>query len=495
MKHFARRFPICLIAACICCEAFAVDPIKILGSDLNRIFSDGRLADAQLGIEIYSLDRKETLFEKNSLKLLVPASNNKIITAAVALIRLGPDYRFKTQVWADGPILDGVLRGNLVIVGFGDPSSSSRIQSRDPFQTFRNWAERLKQQGIRAIDGNIIGDGGAFEEKAHGRGWAWDDLTEGFAAPVSALQFNENLISLEIAPGPKAGSLASIKTEPLGNYLDLDVKVTTENAGQPRIDIERSRASEMIAVSGTLPLKSSPLNRPIAVQFPIRYYLWALRSALAEDGIDVSACQTIEMRGARTPSSALLWIHSSPPLSEILNPLLKMSLNLSSETLTRILGLELKGEGTFSKGQEVVENAIAQMGIDKGTYSYADGSGLSRLNLVSANALIKILRFIHQHPDFKIFYDALPIAGVDGTLASRMKKTKAADNVRAKTGSFANVCTLSGYVRTADGEMLAFSILANNFLAPKEVVESAQDRAMVRLAGFSRKAPRGVAGK
>ena len=166
---------------------------------------------------------------------------------------------------------------------------------------------------------------------------------------------------------------------------------------------------------------------------------------------------------------------------------MKMSLNLSAETLVRSLGLELRGEGTFDRGKELVEETLDQMGIAKDSYSYADGSGLSRLNLVSADALVRVLKFMHQHQYSRSFYDALAIAGVDGTLATRMKKTKAENNVRAKTGTFAAASALSGYVQTADGESLAFSILANNYVASKDAAEYVQDKALARLAGFSRK--------
>ncbi len=153
----------------------------------------------------------------------------------------------------------------------------------------------------------------------------------------------------------------------------------------------------------------------------------------------------------------------------------------------RSLGLVLKGEGSFAKGKEIVEQTLEQMGIERNSYAYADGSGLSRLNLTSPHSLVRVLRFMHGHPKFTEFYDALAIAGVDGTLANRMKNTKAWKNVRAKTGAIANVSTISGYVRTTDDEMLAFSILANNFLAPRDKVEKAQEKVLERLAGFSRK--------
>ena len=488
MKQYSRLPLTFLFALYLSLPAFAADPANTLRADLARIFSDSRLAAAQLGVEIFSLDRSEVLYENNRSKLYMPASNNKILTAAAALTCLGPEYRFKTQILTDGQILDGVLKGNLIIAGFGDPSSSSRIPPKDPFRAFRDWAARLKQLGIHAISGNLLGDGGAFEETAYGRGWAWDDLPEGYAAPVSALQFNENLVSLEITPGLNEGAFASIKIDPLTTYFTAESKVVTDAARKPaRIEIVRNRIDDSAVVSGAILPGTAAVVRAVAVQYPVRYYLSAFKQILNEEGINVSNCGISETRGSRPQSASPLWIHTSAPLSELLAPIMKMSLNLSAETLVRTLALELRGEGNFARGKEVVEETLGRMGISKDSYSYADGSGLSRLNLVSADALVRILRFMHQHPHFRCFYDALAIAGVDGTLATRMKRTKAENNVHAKTGTFANASALSGYVQTADGEMLAFSILANNYVASKDAAEYVQDKALARLAGFTRK--------
>jgi serine-type D-Ala-D-Ala carboxypeptidase/endopeptidase (penicillin-binding protein 4) len=488
MKSLLRLILLSFLIFGMCLPLYAADSAKMLRRDLERIFSDRRFADAQWGIEVFSLDRSEILYEKNPRRLCIPASNNKIFTAAAALMQLGPDYCFKTQVLADGPIVDGVLKGSLIIAGFGDPSSSSRIAPKDPFHTFRIWAGKLKQQGIRAIAGDIIGDGASFDETEYGRGWEWDDLAEGFAAPVSALQFNENLIRLEITPNPKAGEFAFIKMTPIADYFAVDNRSITASAGSSaRVEIQRSRSGSGIVVHGALPQNSAAVDHSVAVQFPIRYYLSALKQVLSEEGIDISRCAIIERRKARSQSAYPLWIHLSPPLSELMVPLLKMSLNLMAESLARTLGLELRGEGTFSKGKEIVEDSLSRMGINKEQYSYSDGSGLSRLNLASADTFARILEHMYRSPHFAVFYKALPIAGVDGTLANRMKGAKAENNVHAKTGTLANVSALSGYVQTADKEMLAFSIIANNFLAEKDAAEQLQDKALQRLARFSRK--------
>jgi D-alanyl-D-alanine carboxypeptidase/D-alanyl-D-alanine-endopeptidase (penicillin-binding protein 4) len=488
MKHFTRLILIFSLVASTLSVGTAADPSEILRRDLDRIFSDPRFADTQMGIEVFSLDRSEALYEKNSQRLCIPASNNKILTAAAALIRLGPEYRFETRVLTDGQIENGVLKGNLIIRGSGDPSISARFQSGNPFGIFREWAAKLKDWNIRSIAGDILGDAGAFDEIKFGHGWAWDDLSQSYAAPVGALQFNDNIALIEMAPGAQRGSLASIKTSPLPGYPAIENRIMTEQEGtQAQIRIEAGDSIDSIVARGSIPSDGPATTRAIAVQSPVLYYLSALRYALAQQEIDTKICRIKEVRDCALPSLSLLWDQTSPELSEILKPMLKTSQNLYAETLTRALGLALLGEGTFAKGREIVEDTLSQMGIQKGSYSYADASGLSRLNLASADTLVRILRYMYKHPRFAFFYGSLPIAGVDGTLEARMRRTKAENNLHAKTGTIAQVSAISGYLRTADGEMLAFSIIVNNFLMDKDEAERLQDKALLRLANFTRK--------
>ena len=464
------------------------DSFSLLRASLDKIFSDPRFSQAQLGIEVVSLDRAETLYEMAPLRLLIPASCNKLITAAVALTRLGPAYRFSTRLLADGQVENGILKGNLVIVGSGDPSASPNFQAGDPFAAFRSWATILKEKKIRKISGDILGDAGALGEPGLGLGWEWNDLSQAYAAPISALQFNDNALALEIAPGAEKGAPASIRTSPLENYLRINNHiVTVSDPGPAAIQIEFGDSNKTLDASGTIPLKSAAVSRAVAVPNPALYYLSALKHILSEEGIDTDSCEVRVANAYSSPVLSPLWIHDSPELSEIMKPLLKNSLNLEAETLVRALGLHFRGEGTFAKGKETVEETLGQMGIGAGGYSFADGSGLSRLNLVSADVLVRLLRFMYRGRDFQKFFNALPVAGVDGTLSERMKGTKAENNVHAKTGTMTNVSSISGYLRTVDGEMLAFSILLNNFIGPKQPVESMQDKVLDILAGFSRK--------
>jgi serine-type D-Ala-D-Ala carboxypeptidase/endopeptidase (penicillin-binding protein 4) len=461
-------------------------PVRQLRARLEGLFSAPQLSRTQIGVKVFSLDRSETIYEKDPQRLLTPASCNKLITVAAALLRLGATYRFQTRVETDGHVDDQTLKGNLVIIGRGDPSGSSQF-SGEPFAEFRALATWLKGKNIRRIAGDIVGDDEAFGEPRLGHGWEWNDLSQSYAAPISALQFNDNVLTMEITPGAEEGNPALIRASPLDRHFKIYNQIVTgPEDGSAEIRIERGDTDTGILAFGAVPAKGKAIVRYVAVRNPTLYYLSALKQALSEEGIDTDACNIRTKTKEDLPLS-LLWAQTSRELSEIVRPVLKESLNLPSETLVRVLGLELRQEGTFGKGKEVIEETLNQMGIEKGSYTFADGSGLSRLNLESADAFVRLLQFMHRDSSFQIFFDALPIAGVDGTLSARMKGTKAENNVHAKTGSMTNVSSISGYVKTADGEMLAFAIEVNSFIGPKDPVEKLQDRVLELLANFSRK--------
>jgi len=469
----------------------AGDSLAYLRNDLARIFSDQNFASAQWGAAVISLDRGDILFEQNATRLYMPASNNKILTAASALVRLGPDFGFETRISADGAVSDGVLKGNLIITGAGDPTLAPRFHENEPFRVFKEWAARLKEQGIRRIEGAVVGDDRAFPAPLLGRGWEWDDLTYGYAAPVSALQFNENLYTVEIAPGEAEGAPAAVACSPLPDHVSIDARVTTIAEGsRGRLEIQRGERGESLVIRGTIAAKADRDTTTVAARLPTQYFLAALKKTLQEEGIDLTGAvlrAAVESDPAIPGAGKLLWTHTSPTLAEILKPLLKVSQNLYAETLMRTLGLVVNGRGGFDEGREAVQEILERMAIPRGTYAYVDGSGLSRQNLISADLLIRIFKFMYRNRNFAAFYDALPVAGVDGTIRGRLRGTKAENNVHGKTGTIAYVRCLSGYVKTVDGEMLAFAMIANNFLASNQAAEYVQDAALERLANFRRK--------
>ncbi len=454
----------------------AIDRLRF---DLDRIFSDSRFAGAQWGVQIYSLDREETLYERDAAQLLIPASNTKIITAAVSLLQLEPDYRFRTLISANGVIENGTLDGDLIVTGFGDPSITVHSPNEDPFETFRSWARILKEKGIRKISGNILGDGSAFGHSILGKGWEWNDLTEGYAAPVSALQFNGNRQWLEIHPTKSNSPHPSIRILPLPLYWIVENELSVKaEADDFNIEIERNEIDESMTLRGIVPANSRVIRKEVAVSNPTHWYLSALKHALEMEQIDTRSCSIQSIKELPSKPLTQLIEHQSEPLSEILKPMLKESLNLYAETLIRVLGLELKSRGSFENGKEIIEETLDSMAISANRYAYADGSGLSRLNLVSSAVLVRILRAMHRNPYFTYFYDALAIAGQDGTLENRLKGSGIENHLHAKTGSLSGVSAITGYLKTGENEMLAFSMIANNFLVPKSEVETAQDRAL-----------------
>jgi D-alanyl-D-alanine carboxypeptidase/D-alanyl-D-alanine-endopeptidase (penicillin-binding protein 4) len=467
-----------------------VDTVETLRSDLERIFADPGFASAQWGVEVVSLDRGDILYEHNAARLYMPASNNKLITTSAALVRLGPEYRYETRLCTDGEIVDGILKGNLIIIGSGDPSAAPRFHGGDPFGALKEWAAALKTLGVRKIEGTIVGDGSAFPGPVIGQGWEWDDLGSGYAAPVSALQFNENTFTVEVTPGEAEGDEAMVRCLPLSGYFSVDAHVeTTARGTRSRVNIQRDDRVDAIRVQGTVAAGSDPHRSTLAVQRPVRYFTAAFKQTLQEEGIDVALapiCSSEDPECTVESGLQYLWSYFSPPLVEIIQPLLKVSQNLYAETLARTLGLALRNEGTFAAGREVVAEALDSMAIPSGTYAYADGSGLSRQNLVTADMLIRILKYMYHHRDFNRFYDSLPVAGVDGTIRTRLRGTRAENNVHGKTGSIMYVRCLSGYVRTVPGEMLAFAMIANNFLVSSRSAEYVQDSALERLANFNR---------
>jgi len=464
---------------------------QALSRDLDRTFTAPVLDRTLWAVVVQSLGNGEILYRLNPSKLVMPASNMKIVTLAAAAERLGWDYTFETRLLATGPVERGVLRGDLVVVGSGDPTINGRGGS--PRRVFVDWAARLKAAGITAIEGRIVGDDRAFEAEGLGQGWAWDYLAYGYAAKTSALQYNEDLVEIVIRPGAAVGAAASIEIRPGGNGLTVDNAVTTSAAGgRPDLTQQRLPGSGRLRVAGSVPLGSGEIARTASVDAPALFFLHELHDTLIGEGVLIRNAPLAWNQAATPPAldtARLLFVHRSPPLSEVATVLMKASQNLYAETLLRALSAHT-GTGTAQAGQKIVREVLTGWGVPPDGYVLADGSGLSRYNYVTADTLVRILRQMAADTRHAAAFEAtLPVVGKDGTLARRMRSTRAEGNVKAKTGSIANVRALSGYVTTLDGERLVFSIIANNFNVPTETIDAAVDAAVVRLAEFSRKPP------
>jgi D-alanyl-D-alanine carboxypeptidase/D-alanyl-D-alanine-endopeptidase (penicillin-binding protein 4) len=440
------------------------------------------------GVEVKSLDTGRILYALNARKLMMPASNMKIVTLAAAAEALGWDYRFKTTLETDAEIEGGALKGNLIVRGSGDPTINSRENRARSL--FDEWAAALKAAGVTRIEGNIVADASAFDSRGLGQGWSWDYLEAGYAAPSSALEFNENIATLTVRPGAKAGDAAQLELPPSTGLALLHNVVTGEAGSATTISFERSPNSNDLDVTGSIAVGTNPATRAVAVANPPLYFAHSLTLALIERGIPVRGIPVAFQRSHLLPPLPRTAIveSQSPPLREIATTMMKVSQNLYAETLLKAIASAGGATGTANAGRAAAQKIFEAWGIQPNHYVLADGSGLSRYDYVTSEMIVTLLDRMHKdlrHRD--AFVATMPIAGKDGTISTRMRGTRAEGNAVAKTGSISNVRALSGYVKTRDGETLAFSILANNFTVPAATVTWITDLAVETLANFTRR--------
>ena len=400
----------------------------------------------------------------------------KILTLASAAEVLGWEHRFETKLISSAAVESGVLRGDLIVVGGGDPSISER--SDEP-GALRALARQLSDAGVRIIDGRIIGDDDLFDDRGLGDGWSIDNLPYGYSAPVTALEYNEGSVDLVIRAGASAGDPVAIQVRPDGSQLDIDNKLTTvAEHGTGMLTLQRLPGSSRVVVQGQIPAKAAPFARTASVDNPTDFFVRAFRAALIAESIQVSgAAMDIDELSSK-PNEAgarVLAVRQSPMLSDLAASMMKVSQNQYAEMLLKTIG------------KPAARDALRGLGVADDSYIMADGSGLSRYNYVTADALVRVLQQMHERPAHASwFVRTLPIAGREGTLARRLSGTPADGKVQAKSGTIDNARALSGYVQTADGKTLVFSIIANNFSSPPADIDAAADKALIRLTTFKR---------
>jgi D-alanyl-D-alanine carboxypeptidase/D-alanyl-D-alanine-endopeptidase (penicillin-binding protein 4) len=447
------------------------------------------------GILIVDPEARDTLYAHNAAKLFIPASNQKIVSGAVALEQLGPEFRYRTTFAAQGSIANGTLNGDLAVVGRGDPTMSDRMLKGDAMSALRGIADSLSQRGIRRITGNVVAVGNAFPGPVAGAGWGWDALGGASFAGVDELLFNEGLSVIRVRPGVNIGDPAVVETRPSRTFPNVRVTVTTiardtTAASTPapgrgpragtgtRVSAYHDTLTSAVIVRGQIVVGDSA-TITLPQHDPNTAFVAALTEALTERGITVDHQPTTWSQESQADS---LFTVLSVPLKDIMPVVMKPSQNQIAEALLRTLGLERAGVGTADSGRRVVERQFTQWGIPSDAFVVRDGSGLSRSDLISPEALVSILEAMRKSPNFTVFYESLPIAGVDGTIRTRMRDTPAQGNLRAKTGTLSMVRSLSGYIRTADGRLLEFSMLCNNWTTPQASVDRVQDAIGAALA-------------
>lgn len=455
-----------------------------LRDELDATFNDPRFARALWGVRVESLRDGRVIYTRNSDKLVVPASNMKLFTMAATAQRLGWDFTFETRLEARGTVADGTLDGDLIVVGGGDPSIDS--VAFGPAPVFEAWADALKKAGIHRVTGRLIGDDNLLDDAGIGPGWAWDYLNDGYAAPSSALSYNENIAVIRIWPGAAVGAPARVEVSPEGHGLSVTHTVITGAAdSRTTVDQDRNLQGAAVSLRGSIPLgRATPLVQTATVHNPTRYFVDALHTALAARGIPVrgGAVDIDAIEAPATDGRRVVATRRSQPLSSLAAYFMKSSQNFYGETFLKTLGQRFGRGGTTQAGRVVAAETLTSWGIPEGSYVMYDGSGLSRYNYVSSDAIVTLLKHIWNDETLRApFMAALPVGGQDGTLGNRMKNTALAGHVQAKTGTISNVRSLSGFVDAPSGERFVFSMIANHFTVGSAAVDEVAEKALLAI--------------
>lgn len=484
-----------LAGLCLLAAAAQAQPAKPQ-ADIDRILDDPLMANAWWGAMAVDIASGDVLFSRNTRRSFMPASVTKLFTTAAALDRLGPDATHQTEVFIDGPVVDGRLHGNLIVRGSGDPAIGGETD-QDRKAVFRAWADSLRAMGITGILGDIIGDDDIFDDTPFGVIWSWDDETFEYAAAVSGLSFHDNVIDLTLRPRA-LGLPASVSWEPdRTSYVQIVNRTVTTAAGaRLKEGYDRVRESNVITLTGEIPLGGSDTER-LTVHNPTQYFVHVLRETLLQEGIAVHGrpidVDALSIRPNYAGSHMRrIATHISAPLSQIIEIINKESQNLYAEQVLRTLAVRLPvtgkdlAPGSAEMGVQAAMATYHAAGIDTSRLQLVDGSGLSRKNLVTPEMVLSLLRFMDGHEDPAVraaFLASLPVGGREGTLSYRFRSGAAAGGrVRAKTGSLGNVSALSGFVDTEEGRRIAFALLSNHYTVETRYITKAQDRIVSRLA-------------
>ena len=425
------------------------------------------------GLLIVDAESGETLYEQNADKYFVPASNMKLFTTALALAKLGPEYRFHTTLETPGKISsEGVLAADVVLVGRGDPNLSNRkfpYELKEEFdgpqeKALAELADAVAAKGVKEISGDVIGDDSYFPRERYPNGWEIDDMVWEYGAAISAIVVGDNTVALTLTPGEQPGNAVQAAVTPATpDFLVENSVITSAADGKPDLTLTREPGSNLVVVKGSLPAKSTPRKLVLAIEEPAQHAAALLKRLLEERGVKVAGAARARHDHAEPAGDpVVLAEHVSVPLGDAVKLINKISQNLHTEMLLRTVARQNGPWATPDELMKVPADFYTTAGIAPGDVIQADASGLSRHDLVTPRSIVTMLSFAQKQSWFGTYYASLPVAGVDGTLEDRMKNTPAAGRIHAKTGSVEHVRTLSGFAETAGGRRLIFSFLSNN---------------------------------
>ena len=504
MKSPTLRFLLGLSISLVVLESQPTKAQEIdeLQADLSQMLDAYSWKDARWGVLVVSLDQSDTLFSKSPDSALSPASNVKLLTTAAALRILGPDFRFQTYLLSDSDIANDVLQGDLVLYGTGDPGISDLFfQERE--YVLELLADQLEDSGIKTVRGDLVADASHLPGPLRPYSWDPKDLNDHFAAPVSALSFNENVVSFRVASSGRAGTRPEVHTIPENAGLDVrNLAVTSPRGTRPHLAILREYPSNPIRIEGGIALGARDAWRQMTVSSPPHFTASVFRNVLLERGIRILG----DIRVVRSPQRSVLTTitspthrersrvrilakHTSAPLSEYISVINKRSNNLFAELVFRTMGRTQEGLGSPEAGARAVSAALTEIGVPMEGVVQLDGSGLAAGNRTSAGTFVSLLQRMAETETWDHYWASLPQAGTRRELR-RMYQTAAAGNLRAKTGTIEGVSALSGIVRSRDEERLAFSILLNGTPSTTRA-KRVENLVGARLAEFVRSPERG----
>lgn len=463
---------------------------------LRSITGDG---SDRWGVLVVSLDHGDTLFAYRPDEPLTPASNLKLFTTAAALFYLGPAYRYGTYVASAGKLEGGVLEGDLLLYGTGDPSITTHFHD-DDLSPWRALADTLAALGVREVRGDVVGDASYFPSPSVPEGWQDSYRSADYAAQASALSFHDNTVSLRVLPAAREGWRPRVLPIPGGRGIAITNVATTTDGGPSRITVERLAYDGPVVVAGRIPRGHRAVWREVPVADPARYAAAIFREALEARGIllhgdirsvndparsPIGRRRVFAPAFREEPAPRVLAVHTSPPLQDVLTIINHRSNNMFAEQVLRTLGREAAGDGSAEGGARAVQAFLEEeVGIQPGEVQIYDGSGLSVLNRVTPTAIIALLDYMARSPRWEHFHASLPLAGTREGLR-RMQRTAAENNLRAKTGTIRRVSALSGYVRASNGELLGFAIISND-VASTWRSKGIENQIGAELARFSR---------
>ena len=496
MAHAPRRLPLlfaALLAAAAATAGAPAPPPKRKGlnhaqltAELGKLVQAPALQRAVVGVAVRDLSSGEWLFESQADQLLIVASNNKLAATAAALELLGPDFQFRTTVAAVGRIAGGVLYGDLLLTGRGDPSISGRFHNGRTTAVVEQWAAAVAAAGIKSVRGGIIADDTYFDRQHIHPLWPTNQLSAWYCAPVGALSFSDNCVLVTVAPGARRGDPARVALDPPTAYVQVVNQCTTSRArsGENRVLVHRAFGGNPLAVGGEVREKGAPFRTWVAIHDPALYTATVFAEVLEAKKIPVGGPVRLRTPTTRIePADCKEIVTTTSFLKDAVAVANGNSQNFYAEQILKTLGREKAGKGTWADGAEAVIEFLRKAGVT-GLFSYHDGSGLARADRFSPRQIVQLLSYMNGRRTGPLYLHSLAEPGEPGTLLRRGRLDPLQNRVFAKTGYIAGVSALSGYLETRGGRMLAFSILVNDFRCPLGEVRSLQDALCLKLADY-----------